>query len=1228
MSNESEVARAVTEKLKHYLEVQRREEAFDLSTSNRPLQEPPLIKPRNKHGRYGVSSNPIRRRRSSSRGKEIKKEIRRMHKGEALSPRERGSRLAMERRMSKRSFTPDGLSPYALPVMKPKNSSKITDQYIYGTKKGMRIRPFSGKVGQSPPILRRSPPQKITNIERDRIVNMTTKLLVATETIALPKDRKQSRKSQTGQTEPIENVNLPQLFMDHSRPKSAVSAFSDPGPPGKKKLQRQSQSRARSAEQRKDMLPSSTDEDVSFIPTSVHQLPKLNSYFDSPNFSRTSSPGMNNRSTNYSPELNNHSRTSSPITRSMATSPALSSESASFTCDNKVDRTSSPSGTQVKETGYENDDFEFDSSAMPTPYSTPRTCWTKVPQKTTTSTQTTSSKSTQTHKSSQPDSSFQEKVIYPSKRSFSKQASQTDANDAEEVIEVDSGISVQTIQQLETDNPDMEMYTQTRREDLEPKMMAYEVYVVTGDKLGSGTKADVKVNIFGEYGDTGDRPLVKSSTNTVPFQRSQVDVFYLDSIFLGNLLRLRIGHNGTALGMGWFLEKLVVKEGASATRAFEFVCSRWLSSKEDDGQIVRELLLTKQIQAAEVPKPKATSAPFMYRRLSLLSSDDSSAKQLPIRASSAPARRGKIISKPNQVEEKEAKREREYFDRNEKFDPKTVVRPVDDGRESPRHKVTSSSKTKESSATAPNKDAVKKQPRAWRASKQTSPSSSSSSSSDSEEERKKRKMEKKKRRERKHKRDDASPKHGPTQSGNDQGSKVPQRNKDPLDNIGNEALSNTDKERHKKDIIDNKESSNCDVKSTKTTNNKPSENLVTEDDIIKNKFGQSVSNSPTHTAKSSGSGKSSPLLNDEEESVEFSNKDMTKRYEENSGKDDLYMAGFIAGIKSNREKEDSQQEKERQAFEEKLHKGPTIHQACEDGNFDRVKELVGAMPDLASKVDERGWAPLHITAAFGHLDIVKWLSVQGVDLGGVTPTGYTAIHLAAMNGHVNCIMILSAMGCPISCRTVDDFTPLHLASMSGHLECVKWLVSNRANLNVKDNRGRSPLDLAQEFGHEECVQILSVMTRELQRKDSAIAILRRRSDEQLSVQVNKLNIEDGVSGKGGDSGVGGSNDEEWVSDAEDTCGVVGRGGDDRSEMARKNSMRLGRRNSDLTRQNSLDSIPNIRGRPLSRQDSRQKEEMEEKKRLYDTERRKLQRRNSSFLDSIRMDVDGGIDEEF
>ena len=53
-------------------------------------------------------------------------------------------------------------------------------------------------------------------------------------------------------------------------------------------------------------------------------------------------------------------------------------------------------------------------------------------------------------------------------------------------------------------------------------VLTYEVYVLTGDKLGAGTKAVVKLTVFGEYGKSGERQLLRSRTHRTKFQRGQV----------------------------------------------------------------------------------------------------------------------------------------------------------------------------------------------------------------------------------------------------------------------------------------------------------------------------------------------------------------------------------------------------------------------------------------------------------------------------------------------------------------------------------------------------------------------------------------------------------------------------------------------------------------------------------------------------------------------------------
>lgn len=50
----------------------------------------------------------------------------------------------------------------------------------------------------------------------------------------------------------------------------------------------------------------------------------------------------------------------------------------------------------------------------------------------------------------------------------------------------------------------------------------YRVHVITGDAKGAGTDANVFLTLYGQYGDSGERPLSKSETHTDKFERGNV----------------------------------------------------------------------------------------------------------------------------------------------------------------------------------------------------------------------------------------------------------------------------------------------------------------------------------------------------------------------------------------------------------------------------------------------------------------------------------------------------------------------------------------------------------------------------------------------------------------------------------------------------------------------------------------------------------------------------------
>ncbi|XP_070707153.1 lipoxygenase homology domain-containing protein 1 [Pempheris klunzingeri] len=122
-------------------------------------------------------------------------------------------------------------------------------------------------------------------------------------------------------------------------------------------------------------------------------------------------------------------------------------------------------------------------------------------------------------------------------------------------------------------------------------LIKYRVTICTGNVSGSGTDASVFLNVIGDLGDTGERLMIMSKNNVNKFEKGNHDEFLIESVTLGQVRKIRVGHDGRGGGCGWFLDKVMVREeGQPESLAIQFPCFRWLDRNEDDGQIVRELV--------------------------------------------------------------------------------------------------------------------------------------------------------------------------------------------------------------------------------------------------------------------------------------------------------------------------------------------------------------------------------------------------------------------------------------------------------------------------------------------------------------------------------------------------------------------------------------------------------------------------------------------------------------
>lgn len=114
----------------------------------------------------------------------------------------------------------------------------------------------------------------------------------------------------------------------------------------------------------------------------------------------------------------------------------------------------------------------------------------------------------------------------------------------------------------------------------------YEVIVTTGYEPGAGTDANVFVTIFGSNGDTGKRELKQKMRNL--FERGSTDHFFLETLDLGELRKVRVEHDSSGYYSGWLVDKVEVTNTSTGVATI-FSCGRWLDKKRGDGLTWREL---------------------------------------------------------------------------------------------------------------------------------------------------------------------------------------------------------------------------------------------------------------------------------------------------------------------------------------------------------------------------------------------------------------------------------------------------------------------------------------------------------------------------------------------------------------------------------------------------------------------------------------------------------------
>ncbi|XP_074646412.1 ankyrin repeat domain-containing protein 27-like [Tubulanus polymorphus] len=153
------------------------------------------------------------------------------------------------------------------------------------------------------------------------------------------------------------------------------------------------------------------------------------------------------------------------------------------------------------------------------------------------------------------------------------------------------------------------------------------------------------------------------------------------------------------------------------------------------------------------------------------------------------------------------------------------------------------------------------------------------------------------------------------------------------------------------------------------------------------------------------------------------------------------------------------------------------HPLC---SCDRCEELLSkSRSDLetvtAFSRDDRGFTALHVSALYGHADIIEILAESGGVVNATDYHGSTPLHIACQKGHQNVTLMLLDKKAQVNAADNDGNTSLHLCTANGHEDCLKALVYyDRASLDVNaaNDFGDTALHLAARWGYYNIVEIL------------------------------------------------------------------------------------------------------------------------------------------------------------
>uniref|UniRef100_A0ACB8FDU4 Uncharacterized protein n=1 Tax=Sphaerodactylus townsendi TaxID=933632 RepID=A0ACB8FDU4_9SAUR len=121
----------------------------------------------------------------------------------------------------------------------------------------------------------------------------------------------------------------------------------------------------------------------------------------------------------------------------------------------------------------------------------------------------------------------------------------------------------------------------------------WKVTVFTSDQPSAGTSSQVYIALYGDQSNSGAIFLYGEKKNV--FERGNKDTFIIQTDDVGDLYKVRIGHNNSGENPAWHCKEFLL-QNLMTDEQFDFPVHRWLAQDQDNGEICRELPVLQQGQ--------------------------------------------------------------------------------------------------------------------------------------------------------------------------------------------------------------------------------------------------------------------------------------------------------------------------------------------------------------------------------------------------------------------------------------------------------------------------------------------------------------------------------------------------------------------------------------------------------------------------------------------------------